>query len=160
MYMKWCHNCRNESIYWSYSSYGNYSASTTWYVASAELPSYPQITTCGVSCTMSTICFQQIPYTWNFLWHVYFTDEHETRIFAVEIMQMKVIQKFRVICALLQGYVRKIYATNLSEIDKTLYQIAYHSQGNPRPPCGKSWESLLLPVGQSKWRTDNITMNY
>ena len=31
-----------------------------------------------------------------------------------------------------------MYATNLSEIDKTLYQIAYHSRGNPRPPCGKS----------------------
>ena len=26
-----------------------------------------------------------------------------------------------------------MYATNLSEIDKTLYQIAYHSRGNPRP---------------------------
>ena len=66
---------------------------------------------------------------------------------------------FRVFHALLQGYVQKIYATNLSEIDKTLYQIAYHSRGNPRPLCGKSWESVLLPVGQSKW-TDNITMNY
>ena len=43
----------------------------------------------------------------------------------------------------------KIYATNLSEIDKTLYQIAYHSRDNPRPPCGKSWESVLSPVGQS-----------
>ena len=52
-----------------------------------------------------------------------------------------------------------MYTANLSEIDKTLYQIAYHSQGNPRPPCGKSWESVLSPVGQSKW-THDITMNY
>ena len=47
-----------------------------------------------------------------------------------------------------------LYATNLSEIDKTLYQIVYHSRGNPSPPCGKSWESagtVLSPVGQSKW---------
>ena len=47
-----------------------------------------------------------------------------------------------------------MYASNLNEIDKTLYQIAYHSRGNPRPPCGESWESVLLPMGQSKW-TDN-----
>ena len=48
-----------------------------------------------------------IPYTWNFLQHVYFTVKHETRIFAVEISQMKVIQNFHVFRALLQGYVRK-----------------------------------------------------
>ena len=89
-----------------------------------------------------------IPYTWNFSWHIYFTVEHETRIFVVEILRMKLSKNFRVFRALLQqGYVRKIYATNLSEIDKTLYQIAYHSRGNPRPPCGKSWESVLSPVG-------------
>ena len=64
---------------------------------------------------------------------------------------------FHIFRTLLQGYVRKIYATNLIEIDKTLYQIAYHSRGNPRPPCGKSWESVLSPVGQSKC-TDNITI--
>ena len=52
-----------------------------------------------------------------------------------------------------------MYAISLSEIDKTLYQIVYHSRGNPRPPCGKSWESVLPPVGQSKW-IDNITMPY
>ena len=52
-----------------------------------------------------------------------------------------------------------MYVTNLSEIGKTLYQIAYHSRGNPRPPCGKSWESVLSPVGQSKW-TDNIEHSY
>ena len=68
-------------------------------------------------------------------------------------------KKFRVFRALLQGYVRKMYATNLSKIDKTFYQIAYHCRGNPRAPCGKSWESVLLPVGQVRW-TDNITMNY
>ena len=39
-----------------------------------------------------------------------------------------------------------MYATNLSEIGKTLYQVVYHSQGNPRPPCGKSWESVLSPA--------------
>ena len=97
-----------------------------------------------------------ILYTWNFSWHVYFTVKHETRIFAVEISRMKVIQKFSHFSRLA---VRKMYGTNLSEIDKTLYQIVYHSRGNPRPPCGKSWESALSPVGQSKW-TDNITMNY
>ena len=68
----------------------------------------------------------------------------------VEISRMKVIQKFSCFRALLQSYVRKMYAINLSEIDKTLYQVVYHSGGNPRPPCGKSWESVLLPVGQSK----------
>ena len=83
----------------------------------------------------------QIPYTWNFSRHVYFTVEHETRIFAVEISRMKVIQKFSRFSRLqLQGYVPTMYATNLSEIDKTLYQIVYHSRGNPRPPCGKSWD--------------------
>ena len=54
--------------------------------------------------------------------------KHETRIFAVEILRMKVIQKFSHYCALLQGYVRKTYATNLSEIDITPYQIVYHAQ--------------------------------
>ena len=34
-----------------------------------------------------------ILYTWNFSWHVYFTVEHKTWIFAVEISRMKVIQK-------------------------------------------------------------------
>ena len=73
---------------------------------------------------------------------------------------MKVIQKFSHFCDLLHGYVQKVYATNLSEIDKTPYQIVYHSRGNlPRPPCGKSWESVLSPVDQSKW-TDVITMPY
>ena len=102
---------------------------------------------------------RRLPYTWNFSRHVYFKVEHETWIFTVEISRMKVIQKIRFFRALLQGYVRKMYATNLSEIDKTFYQIAYHSRGNPRAPCGKSWESVLSPVGQSRW-TDNITMNY
>ena len=69
----------------------------------------------------------RIPYTWNFSRHVYFTVEHETWIFAVEISRMKVIQNFSRFRALLQGYVRKMYATNLSEIDKTFYQIAYYS---------------------------------
>ena len=85
--------------------------------------------------------------------------KHETRNFTVEILRMKAIQKFSHFRALLQGYVRKMYAANLSEIDKTLYQIVYHSQGNPRPPCGKSWESVLSPVGQTKW-TNNIIMPY
>ena len=60
--------------------------------------------------------------------------------------QMKVIQKILHFCALLHGYVRRIFAANLSEIDKASYQIVYHSQGNPSlgPPCGKSWESVLL----------------
>ena len=102
-----------------------------------------------------------IPCTWKFLRHVYFTVKHETRIFTVEISRMKVIQKFSRFPRHLQGYARKMYATNLSDIDKTLYQVVYHSRGNPRPLCGKSWESVLVlsPVGQSKW-TDDITMPY
>ena len=39
-------------------------------------------------------------------------------------------------------YVR-ITHTILSEIDKAPYQIVYHSWGNPRSPCGNSWESVL-----------------
>ena len=35
-----------------------------------------------------------VPYPWKFSRHVYFTVKHETRIFAVEISRMKVIQKF------------------------------------------------------------------
>ena len=37
--------------------------------------------------------YSHIPYTWNFSRHVYFTVEHETRIFAVEISRMKVHPK-------------------------------------------------------------------
>ena len=66
--------------------------------------------------------------------------KHETRIFTIEISRIKVIQNF---LQLATRYVQKMYAPNLSETDKTLYQIAYHSQGNPRPPYGKSWESVL-----------------
>ena len=72
---------------------------------------------------------------------------------------MKVIQKFLRFLRLATWVCTKMYATNLSEIDKTLYQVVYHGRGNPRPPCGKSWESVLSPVGQSKW-TDDITMPY
>ena len=68
-----------------------------------------------------------IPYTWNFSQQVYFTVKHETRIFVVEISQMKVIQKFSRFLRLVTGYVQKMFATNLSKIDKTLYQIVYHS---------------------------------
>ena len=64
-----------------------------------------------------------IPYTWKFSRHVYFTVKHETRIFAVKILRMKT-KSFCVFCALLQGYVRKMYATNLNEIDKTLYHAS------------------------------------
>ena len=62
---------------------------------------------------MQVLELKQILYTWNFSRHVYFTVKHETRIFAVEISRMKVIQNFRIFRALLQGYVRKMYATNL-----------------------------------------------
>ena len=52
------------------------------------------------------VCDNNIPYTWNFSRYVYFTVEHEIRIFAVEISRMKVIQKFsRFSCLQLQGYV-------------------------------------------------------
>ena len=41
----------------------------------------------------------QVPYTQNFSWHVYFTVKHGTRIFVVEILRMKIIQKFlRFLC--------------------------------------------------------------
>ena len=84
---------------------------------------------------------------------------------------MKVILYFRVFRALVQGYVRKMYATNSSEIDKTFYQIAYHSQGNPiaRAPCGthygKSWESVATVAswanqgGPIKLLKNNVQMH-
>ena len=61
----------------------------------------------------------------------------------------------------LQGYVRKMYATNLSEIDKTLYQIANHSRGNPRPPCGKSWESVVAggPIKVDRYHHHELLKN-
>ena len=43
---------------------------------------------------MAKLAIKHLPYTWNFSRHVYFTVKHETRIFAVEISRMKVIQKF------------------------------------------------------------------
>ena len=54
--------------------------------------------------------------------------------------------------------IRRIYTTVVSEIDKAPYQIVSHSWGNPRPPCGKSWESVLLWASQS-W-LDDTTMPY
>ena len=51
--------------------------------------------------------------------HVYYTVEHGTRIFAVEVSRIKVIQTFShfscVVC-----YILRIYTTVLSEIDKKL----------------------------------------
>ena len=38
--------------------------------------------------------YKGLPYIWKFLRHVYFTVEHETWIFVVEISRMEVIQKF------------------------------------------------------------------
>ena len=60
-------------------------------------------------------------------------------------LRIKVIQKFLRVCALLHGYVQRIYPTNLSKIDRAPYQIVYHSRGNPpRPPwLWQSWESVL-----------------
>ena len=72
--------------------------------------------------------------------------KHGTRIFAVEILWMKVIKTFWHFLALPYGYIQRIYTTILSEIDKAPNQIVYHSQGNPRPPCGKSWEYCRGPV--------------
>ena len=43
---------------------------------------------------LSLLYHNLIPYTWNFLRHVYFTVKHKTRIFVVEISRMKVIQRF------------------------------------------------------------------
>ena len=117
---------------------------------------------CSPTCSsLPSLChsIDNIPYTWNFSRHVYFTVKYETRIFAVEISRMKVIQMFSRFSRLATRLCTKMYAINLSEIDKTLYQIVYHSRGNPRPLCSKSWESVLLPVGQSKW-IDIITMPY
>ena len=64
----------------------------------------------------------------------------------LKFCRWRLSKNFCIFHALLQGYVRKMYATNVSKIDKTLYQRAYHSQSNPRPPCSKSWESVLSPV--------------
>ena len=44
--------------------------------------------------------------------------KHGTRIFAVEILLMKVIKTFLHFLALLYGYIQRIYTTILSEIDK------------------------------------------
>ena len=62
-----------------------------------------------------------------FLRHVYFTVKHEVRNFAVEILRMKVIQKFLGFLHLATRLCMKMYATNLSEIDQTPYQIVYHN---------------------------------
>ena len=72
--------------------------------------------------------------------------KHGTRIFAVEILLMKVIKAFLHFLALLYGYIQRIYTTILSEIDKAPYQTVYNSQGNSRPPCCKSWEYCRGPV--------------
>ena len=102
----------------------------------------------------------QLPYTQNFSCHVYFMVKHGTRIFTVETSRMKVIQKFRVFCAMLQ----RIYATILSEIDKAPCQIVYHmySQGNSRPPCGKSWPRIItvVPVGHQSGLKDTTMPQY
>ena len=50
---------------------------------------------------------------------------------------------FRIFRGLLNGYIQRTYTTILSEIDKAPYHVIYHSRGNPRPPYGKSWESVL-----------------
>ena len=56
-----------------------------------------------------------------------------------------------------------MYATNLSEIDRTLYQIVYHSRGNPRPPL---WQVLGIgavaggPIKSQSGPITLIAMNY
>ena len=78
-------------------------------------------------CDMSIV--KWLPYTWKFLWHVYFMVQCGTRIFTVKISQMKVIQTFYVFHALSHGYIQRIYTVILSEIDRAPYQIVvYHSQ--------------------------------
>ena len=56
-------------------------------------------------------------------------------------------------------YKEFMLATVLSEIDKAPYQIVYHSQGNPRPPYGKSCESVLSWVACQSVLNDT-TMAY
>ena len=55
--------------------------------------------------------------------YIYFTVKYGTRIFAIEILWMKVIQMFLHFCALLHGYIRRIYTYYyfLSEIDRAPY---------------------------------------
>ena len=96
----------------------------------------------------------------EFLRHVYSQLSMELGFSWLKFLGWRLSKRFCTFRTLLQGYVWRIYATNLSEIDKAPYQIVYHSRSNPpRPPCGMSWESVLSPVGQSKW-TDDITMPY
>ena len=101
-----------------------------------------------------------VPYTQNFSRHVYFMVK-QPGFSRLKFRGSKLSKSFRASRALLHDYVRRIYATNLSEIDKAPHHIVYHSRGNPpRPPCGKSSESVLSPrCGQSKW-TDDTTMPY
>ena len=65
---------------------------------------------------------------------------------------------------LLHGYVRIIYATNLSNIDKAPYQIVYHSRGNlPRPPLwqllGISTVAAVRPVKVDWWHHYGVLKN-
>ena len=86
--------------------------------------------------------------------------KHGTRIFAVEILWIRLSKSFRVFRAMLQ----RIYATILSEIDRGPCQIVYHmySQGNPRPPCGKSWPRIItvVPVGRQSGLEDTTVPQY
>ena len=76
----------------------------------------------------------------------------------------RLFKSFRTFHAILHSYVRRIYATNLSEIDKAPYQMIYHSLGNPpRPPCGKSWAGISTvasePVKVDQWHHHALLKN-
>ena len=57
----------------------------------------------------------------EFLQHLYFMVKYGTKIFVVEILQMKVIQTLSHFHTLPHGYIRRIYITILSKIDRALY---------------------------------------
>ena len=101
-----------------------------------------------------------IPYTRNFSRHVYFMVKHGTKIFAVEISQMKVIQKF----SCFSRHATKNLCYYFNEIDKAPCQIVYHmySRGNPRPLCGKSWPRIItaVPVGCQSGLEDTTMAQY
>ena len=113
-----------------------------WGICSEMLP-------LKVSKTLWIVC-GDIPYTQNFSQHVYFTVKHGTRIFMVEILQMKIIQKFSCFSCLATW----LYMKNLHYYFKRDRQS---SLPNNIPQSRQSWTSPVESLenqyyrGPSKW---------
>ena len=71
--------------------------------------------------------------------------KYGTRIFAVEILQIKVIQMFSHFHTLPHGYIRRIYVAILSEIGRALYITVEAIIDLPVANLGNAI------MGQSKW---------